>query len=102
LAAIGLGLLGLSGIISGLFKGADAKKAKQTQSLAQESGARAPAASGQLGLSAFVDNSDMAAQVGDAVAEAFSRSEFTLNADGTAFRVAVERANKKNNVARGK
>jgi len=102
LAAVGLGLLGLSGILSGLFKGADAKKAQQTQSLAQESGARAPSQGGQLGLSAFVDNSGLASEIGNSVADALNGREFILNADGSRFRVAVEEANKKNLTARGK
>jgi len=101
LAVAGLALMGLSGLLSGIFKGADAKKAN-SQSIANDTGARAPAQSGQLGLSAFVDNSEMAVQIGSAVADALDGREFIMNADGNRFRVAVQDATKKNNIAMGK
>lgn len=102
LAAIGLGLLGLSGILSGLFKNADSKKAQQTQSLAQESGARAPSQGGQLGLSAFVDNSGLAAEFGASVAENMVGMRMGFSVNGRDFDGEIYAGNRREMGRRGK
>jgi hypothetical protein len=99
LTIAGAALLGLSGILSGVFKGADAKKQQEQQSIANNSGASSVPRAAQSGLAAFVDNQQ---NVGQQVVDALNGTQLTLQVGEKSMDAYVKGANKRNATREGK
>jgi tape measure domain-containing protein len=99
LTVAGAALLGLSGILSGVFKGADAKKQQEQQSIANNSGASSVPRAAQSGLAAFVDNQQ---NVGQQVVDALNGTQLTLQVGEKSMDAYVKGANKRNATREGK
>jgi hypothetical protein len=99
LAIAGLALMGLSGILSGVFKGADAKKEQEQQSIDNNSGASSVPRAAQSGLAAFVDNQQ---NVGQQVVDALNGTQLTLQVGEKSMDAYVKGANKRNATREGK